>query len=210
MMAEDADHSCLTHAQSDGFRIGQIYFKPYASCRHTHAPIEAALAAKQRLGCEAGQVKSVKIRTYDGVLGKHDHQRVHGVTSAKMSIPFSVSVALCTGRAGLAEFEPVMVKNAAVCALAAKIQVQGDPEITALVPRKRVAVVTIELQDGRKWSERVDYPLGEPENPVSDENLEQKFSDLAAYGGKSVAETQAIIEAVKSRSESLKDLFALL
>ena len=80
-----------------GFEIGNIYLKPYASCRHTHPEIEAALAIRKNKEFSVDKIKAINVTTYKGVIGKHDGKDIYEENSARMSIPYCIAAALYTG-----------------------------------------------------------------------------------------------------------------
>ena len=168
----------LTEAH-EYFEIERIYVKPYASCRHSHSAIEAALTVRKRI--DPTRIERVEVETYRlGVKG-HDHTDIRGVASAKLSTPYAVSAALLYGRADLTMFEPL---NDAAIALASRVRVRENPELTRLCPEKRAAVVRVCLEDGTMESARVDYAKGDPENPMTEEELKEKWRALSAYAGR--------------------------
>ena len=135
----------------------------------------------------------------------HDHTAVSGVSSAKMSIPFSVAVALVTGNAGLTAFTEETINDEMILNLAQKVRVVENEELTTLCPEKRASILTIKTKNG-SFSERVDYPKGEPENPISQHELEDKFRELAMYGGLSRSECDEIIHEVLKEDFDLKKI----
>ena len=161
--------------------IEQIYQKPYAACRHCHAPIEAALAIRPAMA--GNSVASIAVETYKLAVAGHEHTRIEGVNSAKMSIPYSVAAALLLGQGDIDAFTPDKVNNTDILALANKVSVLEREDLTVLCPQKRAAIVTVTMVDGTQYVHRVDYPKGEPENPLTDEELSQKFISLAMYSG---------------------------
>ncbi|WP_407444725.1 MmgE/PrpD family protein [Fibrobacter sp.] len=162
---------------SEKMMIEQAYMKSYASCRHTHPAIECALQIRKKDGFRLDAVDSIVVHTYKLAVSGHDHTEILGVSSAKMSMPYSVAVALVTGDAGLNEFSEKYVGDKEILVLAKKVSVVADDEFTALCPSKRAA--SMEVVCGEKiYSARVDYPKGEPENPLTDEELNQKFRAL--------------------------------
>ncbi len=210
MMSNQYDLAQLDRKHADPLAIEKVYIKPYASCRHTHAAIEAALRIRQRSDFRINEIQAVKVITYQGVLGKHDHSKICGVSSAKMSIPYSVAVALASGKAGIEEFTEKYVNNSDILSLTKKVSVCSDDEITALVPQKRAAIVEITACDGMHHVERIEYPKGEPENPLSDEELMERFIVLAGYGNRLEGESNEIIQIVWDLEENLPSLFPLL
>jgi len=210
MMAEKFDLTQLERKNNETFYIEKVYVKPYASCRHTHPSIEAAL--KIRLNNEfcADNIENIKVFTYHGVIGKHDHTEINGASSAKMSIPYSIAAALVTGKAGINEFTTECVNNPIIISLTKKVNVCSNEEFTSLVPQKRVARVEIKTYDGICYAERVDFPKGEPENPFSDDEVKEKFISLAKHGEKTEKECQKIIKCVWNFNNNLCDLFESL
>lgn len=210
MMADTVDESKLHKADGEPFAIEKGYVKPYAACRHAHPAIEAALRIKAERDIAVRLIRDIRVITYSGVLGKHDHTCIRGPASAKMSIPYGLAVALITGKAGINQFNEAHVNDPEVLALTKKIIVSADEEISARVPHQRAAIVEVQMTDGVCYSERVDYPKGEPENPLSDEELRDKFILLAGYAQKSAEDIQKVVEVVERTEEKLSDLFRLL
>ena len=60
-----------------------------------------------------------------------------------------------------------------------KVEVVADPEIEKVFPALQRVIVNITTTDGRNFTEQLDYPKGDPRNPLSDQEIEEKFSALA-------------------------------
>ena len=180
----------------DFLYLEKIYQKPYASCRHTHPEIEACFKIRQAGGFDISQVERVKITTYKGVIGKHDFKDIHGESSARMSIPYSVAIALWTGKAGIAEFAEPYVSNPDILALTQKVDVDPDDELSSLVPDKRVAIVHVFMRNGDVLKERIEYPKGEPENPLTPEENMEKFLSMTEHAGMSGVQSQRIFHEI--------------
>lgn len=195
VMTDELKLEYLTDFSSDKLLIETIYMKPYAACRHCHPSIEAALHIRQQDGFNIDGIESIHVDTYKLAVAGHDHTEIKGANSAKMSIPYSLAVALCTGKAGLDEFTDNYISDAAIQNITEKVSVSDDDELTALCPQKRVAKVTITTKNGI-FSKRVEYPKGEPENPLTQQELEDKFRGLAMYGGLTASECEGIINEV--------------
>lgn len=198
VMAAACNEDRLLGGAAPGYAIERVYMKPYAACRHCHPAIEAALALRRGHGLSPDAIREVRVSTYRWAVHLHDHAEVEGEASAKMSTPYSVAVALGTGRAGMAEFAPPHVKDPQILALARKVRVVEDPALTALVPAARPAVVEIHTEAGASHRVRVDLPKGEPENPVTDGELVEKFSGLARYAGKTQPDVDALVKAIQA------------
>lgn len=182
MMCDNYDEERLI-GEWDTLAIEKIYLKPYASCRHTHPEIEAAFTIRNQDGYDPKKVSAITVTTYKGVIGKHDGNTIFGESSARMSIPYSVAVALVTGRAGIEEFTDKYINDSLIQHLTKMVNVEADEKFSKLVPDQRVAVVYVEQSDGKAFMKRVDYPKGEPENPLSKEELYTKFSSMTNHAG---------------------------
>jgi 2-methylcitrate dehydratase PrpD len=210
LVSDEYNIKSLIREKHGTYGIEKIYRKPYAACRHCHAPIEAVIDIRKKHNINIRDIREIKVYTYLSAIQGHDHIDIQGTTSAKLSMPYSVAVALVSGKAGLNDFLPEQYENSITKDLTKKIKVCEDKELSALIPYKRAAIVEINMNDGKRYTERVDYPKGEPENPMSKEDLENKFISLALYGGKSEKEANKIMELVWNTDDKLSELFSLL
>lgn len=181
MMAGDENVAIKPTLLNGTYAIMKSYTKPYASCRYTHPPVEAAIYLRNRYGIKAESVKCIKVKTYDLAVKGHDHTNVKGAYSAKMSTPYSTAVALIYGKAGLQEFCEDVLENNTVKQLAAKVNVVADDILSSIFPEKQSAIVTIETDNG-SYSHRVDFPKGEPENPFEEDEFKERFEALMSFG----------------------------
>lgn len=163
--------------------LDKIYQKPYASCRHTHPEVEACLELRESPFFEFNDIHRIIVKTYKGVIGKHDGKEISGESSARMSIPYSIAVALKTGKVGIEEFSPSFISDSSIISLLDKIEIFEDEYFSAQVPEKRIASVLIIFKNGEKLKTQIDYPKGEPENPFSESELFIKFEMLTKYAG---------------------------
>jgi len=182
MMAGDENTEIKPCLLNGTYAIMKSYTKPYASCRYTHPPVEAAIHLRNQYGITADMVRSIEVKTYDLAVKGHDHTDIKGAYSAKMSTPYSTAVALIYGKAGLQEFGENCLKDATVKALTSKVQVITDDELSSIFPDKQSAIVTITTNDDNTYSERVDYPKGEPENPLTDDEFWERYEALMSFG----------------------------
>lgn len=162
------------------YAIQKSYTKPYASCRYTHPAVEAAIHMRGTVKPE--DVEEIDIRTYDLAVSGHDHTEIPGSYSAKMSIPYATAAGLIYGKAGLQEFSEEAVKGTEILNLTKKVKVSADEELSSVFPGIQAAVVTIRTADG-EYTNRVDFPKGEPENPLDDREFRDRYDGLMEYAG---------------------------
>ena len=210
VMADQVDASSLSKFDEAVFLIENIYVKPYAACRHCHSAIDAVLKIRSEHDVKLEDVQKIKVRTYRWAIGGHEHTKIEGGSSAKMSIPYSVAVAFVTGKAGLNEFLPQWFGNVEVLSLAQKVDVCSDEELTLLVPKKRTAIVEITTHDNSCYTARVDLPKGEPETLLTEEEMADKFISLARLGGVSSAHANEIKQCIFDTSLNTEKLVELL
>lgn len=160
------------------YAIQKSYTKPYASCRYTHPAVEAAI--HMRGDVKAEEVENIDIRTYSLAVSGHDHTDIPGSYSAKMSIPYATAVGLICGKAGLQEFSEDAVRDKEILALTKKIHVESDQELSDMFPDIQAAIVTIKTREG-EYTERVDFPKGEPENPLNEKEFRDRYDGLMGY-----------------------------
>lgn len=182
MMTGDEHTEIKSTLLNGTYAIMKSYTKPYASCRYTHPPVEAAIHLRNQYGITPEMVDRIKVETYSLAVSGHNHTDIQGAYSAKMSTPYSTAVALIYGKAGLPEFGEDVLNDPTVVALTKKVEVLADEELSSIFPDKQSAILTIEA-NGKAYSERVDFPKGEPENPLSEDEFYSRYADLMAFGG---------------------------
>lgn len=183
VMSENPNLEPLRNFDIVPFEIMRIYRKPYAACRHCHPAIEAALWIKESQDIQVSDIASIDVDTYKLAVGGHDHTGIKGVASAKLSTPFSVALALTKNSANLMDFNQGTVNDTAILDLTKRVKVHVNEELTSWSPQKRAAIVKITTIDGKEFSREVDYPKGEPENPMTEKEVIGKYRDMAAYAG---------------------------
>jgi 2-methylcitrate dehydratase PrpD len=196
--------------KTEPLAIMQIYMKTYAACRHTHPAIEAALTLKKKYNLNPLDIVSIEVEAYKLAVAGHNHIDILGVSSAKMSLPFSVALALCTGSAGMESFNEDNVTDETILALTRKITVLENEELSSWVPQKRASIIHITLADGQKLTHRVDYPKGEPENPLTNKEIEDKFISLALASGFTMERCKDILQTIQQPTFKLKNLLQKL
>ncbi len=170
--------------RTDYFEIEHIYVKPYAACRHCHSAIEAAIRLRERVSLE--KISSVEVQTYCLAVKGHDHTEIAGSASAKLSIPYSVAAALLIGKADVSSFERPIVNREDIKQLTEKVRVLENRQFTRESPNKRIAKVIIYDTIGNSVSCQVDYAKGEPENPMSRQEIMDKAYALVGNQAKDI------------------------
>lgn len=156
----------------------RTYVKPYPCCRHLHGAIDAALQLHDQHEIATDQIAAIDIGTF-ALAAKLDRAEPQTLMAAQFSLPYAVATALTHGKVDLVSFAPESLAEAGVQQLTNLVSVHLDEQAQQDYPRSRAAQVTVTLASGAVYEARVEQPLGEPDNPLSDEAIEAKFRNLA-------------------------------
>ncbi len=154
--------------------IEGTYFKPYACCRHIHAPLDAFLALLQRYSISAGDVDSVEVHTYAATFNLSNLPRPRTLIEAQYSVPFCLAICALRGPQALLPMEDSVLEDEAVRTFANRITLHCDPEIEAMFPSRSPARVVLDVS-GRRLESPVTEPRGDPTAPMSWDELREKF-----------------------------------
>lgn len=167
------------------WKIAGVSIKPHASCRHTHSAIDAALEIRVGAGlapAHDGQPRGlplrIEIETYRAALDLCDNARPTTPYQAKFSLQYCVASALVRGHAGLSDFTPERIADPAIAQLMARTSVHHSSLFEQMYPRQWPSNVTVAFADGRVLSQTINTPKGDPENPLSERELADKFRQM--------------------------------
>jgi 2-methylcitrate dehydratase PrpD len=156
-----------------------VYFKPYSTCRLLHAAIDGVLDLTKEHKINVDDI--LKITVAVGVhAGAMTNYRPSDIWQAQYSIPFAIGAALLDREVGPEQIAKNRLTDKAILRQADKVELVDDPEVRALFPAVFAGRVTIEMKDSKKYETLKRYPRGEPQNPLSEEELAGKFRKLAA------------------------------
>lgn len=200
----------LTDFSNADYAIEGIYQKVHAACRHCHPAIDAVIDMRNDFRLTPEQIDIIEVHTYRLAVGSHDHTDIRGISSAKLSTPFSVALAIVKGSAGYADFNEESLEDYWVKTLTQKVHIIEDKELTQCSPAVRGAKVFVHLKDGSVCEASCMYPKGEPENPLSREELEDKFRGLAMYGGLTKEECDEVIYEIRKEDFDLNKIMNIV
>lgn len=156
--------------------ILDAYFKPYAVCRWAHASVDGVLELKHRHDLRIDEIESIRVDTFWEVTRLANCEPSNTI-AAQFSIQFALAVALLYDRISPAEVSDARIRDPAILALARKVEVAVDDALDRQFPAKTMARVTIRTRRG-DYGATVEYPRGNPENPLSAAELDAKFQLL--------------------------------
>jgi 2-methylcitrate dehydratase PrpD len=187
----------------------EVSFKPWPSCRGTHAYVEAALALKteHHFGAAAIDRAETVVSPFFRSLSEPPDRKRRPQTAidAKFSIPYTLAVALSDGKVGLDAYRPDRLKDESLWALADRIDHRIDESWTTQEATR--GTLSLYLQDGRAFTKSIVAPLGHPAHPMSDGSLRAKFIENTGYARVPLPSGQA--ERIARRIEELESVLNL-
>ncbi|MGQ9477656.1 MAG: MmgE/PrpD family protein [Candidatus Bipolaricaulia bacterium] len=168
----------LLSGLGEKFLITECGYKAFPTEALTHQPITATLELVKERKIDPSQVKEVLVETTTrgaDILSDPSKYRPTTKETADHSLPYCIAVAIAKGNVLPSDFTKAALKDPLVLELLPKIKVVANPEIDRLFPRVKRAIVTITMEDGKSFRKEEDFAKGEPERPLSDEELLAKF-----------------------------------
>jgi 2-methylcitrate dehydratase PrpD len=177
------------------WEIARNYFKRHAACRYTHGALDALAGILRRTGpLRPEQVAAIEVRTYVWA-AQLDSPAARNMLAAKFSLPFALASFVSHGGAPVEAFRAPARQDPAIAALAARVRVEEDPSLTAMLPSLRPARLRVTLASGEVHEAEALTNRGDVEDPYTEAEMREKFRDLAGpvYGEE---RARAIEEAV--------------
>lgn len=177
----------IPEAMLDGlgtrFNILAVYFKAYPTCRWNQAALDAMREIMARRGWSVDDVAAVEVGVARALIDQQfEDYQPHNLVDAQFSTPYAVALILHGEQAGPHWYDPALFDSSAIRTTMRKVTLRLDAEMERLFVEKRMAAATVEVTgvDGSVETARVDHAHGDPENPLSDADLERKYHGLAA------------------------------
>jgi 2-methylcitrate dehydratase PrpD len=164
------------------WKIHEVSFKPWSACRHVHPAIEAALALRAG-GLDLQQLLSLSLHTYADALAFADCPVPQSAHQARFSLQHAVAVACLRGDVTLQDSAPEALSDLALAQLRQKVQVLEDPASTRAYPERYGARLVARMHSGAERVIEVQTAKGDPENPMSQTELEAKALSLMLAAG---------------------------
>ncbi len=172
----------LTDGLGESWRITQCGMKFFPTEALTHAPISAVLDLVKENDLHPENVEKIQIRSLAraaDILSDPSKYDPHTKETADHSLPYVIAAALAERQVTPAQFTMQKIMDPRIRAQLKKVEVVADPEIEKVFPALQRVIVNITTTDGRLFTRQLDYPKGDPRNPLTDQEVEEKFAALA-------------------------------
>jgi 2-methylcitrate dehydratase len=204
----------LTSGLGESWRITQCGMKAFPTEALTHTPISAVLDIVKSQDLLPEQVSKVQIRSLAraaDILSDPSKYDPRTKETADHSLPYVIAAALAERQVTPVQFTMDKIMDPIIREQLKKVEVVADPDIEKVFPALQRVIVRIDTTDGRSFNKQLDYPKGDPRNPLTDQELEEKFSALAE-GVLSTAAQKRVKDAVWNleRVGSISELMTLM
>ncbi len=174
-----------------------VSIKPHPSGSLTHPGMTEMLRLINGHNITADQIDSVAVGTNHNMPNALIHHRPVNELQAKFSMEFCMAILLLDGRGGLPEFTDEVVNRPDVKAMIERVHFGVHPEAEAAGYDKMTTIIDIKLKDGQTISGRADFGKGSPQNPMSYDEVADKFRECATFAKWPNAKTEAIVKCVQ-------------
>ena len=191
------------------WNIEQITFKNHGCCGHNFPAIDAVSHLLNEHAIDPGNIQKIRVAGYKAT--KEVCHYIHPQTpfEAKFSLTYTVSARIILGRVRERAFLESALNNPQIHAMEEKIELSIDPECAAKFPLHRSAKVEIEMKDGTVLRHHQKTRHGDPDEPLSDQELVDKFHELAEPRvGLPIAQTLSSV-VLEGGNTSVRDLSKL-
>ncbi len=207
--SDESDESKVLENIGSQFEILRTSVKMHACCRYMQPPIDGILKIVKENDLQPDQVEKVRLGILRAgarliVEPKEVKYNPQSIVDAQFSMPFGAAVALLYRKAGLREFHPSKIRSEDVKQMMKRVEWVADPELERTYPKQWRSKVEILTKGGKTYLAKIEYPKGDPENPLSWKEMIEKFRDLS---GRLMTEDRRsrIVDGVR-RLEQIRDL----
>ena len=176
------------------FHSPGVSIKPHPSGSLTHPGMAKMMELILGNDIQPAQVKRVSVGTNHNMPNALIHHRPKNELQAKFSMEFCMAILLLERQGGLEQFTDDVVNRPDVQAMIEKVDFGVHPEAEAAGFDKMTTIIEIELTDGRRIKGQADFGKGSPANPMTDDELSEKFRECASWGKMPDDRIEALLE----------------
>ncbi len=186
--------------------------KVYPCCRYSGGHLDACLEIVKKYHPDPAKIEKIFIRSSKQTLHLLAEPRKwdpKNIVDLQFSMPYQASAAFLHGKFGVAELDTALIEDPLIKKMIRNTEAVLDEEFENRYPDHYSSAVTITMADGTEYSAVVDDPKGDWRNPVTYEDVENKFRDLANSVYADPARTEKVIAFV-SDLENQPDMAVLM
>jgi 2-methylcitrate dehydratase PrpD len=190
--------------------IERVSFKPHACCRFNQAGIDAVLELSEENGMDWRRIRSILIELAEtpyNIVGQPKEIKFNpkSAVDGQFSAPYSVAIACIEKRAFLEEYTEESIQRPDVLECMKKITTKHSPDLDRFFPESFPTKITITMEDEETYTGEVRYPKGDPENPLSWNEILEKFDRCMANASMQPEKHGELIEHIRNL-ENVRDM----
>ena len=203
--SDKCDFNAMTKGLGSEYEVDNIAIKPYSSCRWQHAALDCIKQLKEEHALKPERIRDVTIHAFAWVC-THEVYGPVDMVDAQFSIPYTATMVLKGYHPGPAWYTEENLKSEEILNFSKKVKVKLDHGIDKkyFEEDKISSRVEITTENGETFEKSVDIPTGDPRNPLSKEEIEEKFRNQALYSLKE-EDVGKVIEKIYDL-ENIKDI----
>jgi 2-methylcitrate dehydratase PrpD len=208
----DAPHAALTAGLGSRWEILRVGFKPAPASNGSIVAMAALDEIMRKHELKAGDIESVTAHVSTNTLHhcgwEYDPAKIQGVLAAQMNLRYGMAVMALERKATAAQFTEAKMRDPVILDFVRRVNVELDPKYDGSGGKYRVACrAVVVTRDGKHHEAEVLYRKGSHEDPMTDQQIIEKFMDLA---GQSIEGNHAQrIADVVAKLDSLPSTLAL-
>lgn len=176
------DVEALVSELGKDYKILECGMKAFPTEALTHTHISCALNAMINNDLVYTDIKEIKVtafaQAYD-ILFDPTKYRPESRETADHSLPYCMAAAIVDKKITTDSFSDEKLKDPKIFEVIDKIKGEPSLEFEKMFPAKQPSKVVITTNDGQEYSEYLEYPKGDPREPMTMNDLENKFNSLA-------------------------------
>jgi len=173
----------LTGELGESYKILECSMKAFPTEALTHTHLSATLKVVTKNNISYDQIETVTLTTlaqaYDILFDPHKY-RPESRETADHSLPYCIAAVLVDHKITTQSFSDKKMKDPRICEVIDKIKGEPSQEFEKMFPAKQPSKVVVKTKDGREFSEYLEFPKGDPREPMTIEDLDNKFEALSS------------------------------
>ena len=179
----DWDEQKLLKGLGDSFKILECSMKAFPTEALTHTHLTATLKLVKENDIKPEEIKEVVVTTIaracDILFDPHKYKPDSRET-ADHSLPYCLAAAIVDRQITTNSFSEEKLKDPKIRAVINKIKGDASIEFEKMFPAKQPSRVIIRTNKGGEFSQYLEYPKGDPREPMTDKDIAEKFNALSS------------------------------
>jgi 2-methylcitrate dehydratase PrpD len=210
-LSEEPDIEKIVEGLGKPYEITANSLKAYPTILISHSSIQAILAMIEEHDIETSQIVKVRLTVSSTAKGQGQNYDPETPLAARLSIPFSVALALIDKEVSLKQFTRERLEDPQIKEMMARIEIEEDPSLNAKYPETLASIAVLETKTKGTLKNQVIYPKGNMKNPMTKDDVVAKYRALCA-GAMDRNKSEQILQRLLDldQTDDLQELFDLL